>query len=181
MSSTFPPSFDLSALIDDLIATDRDATDDEIVLIRQVVSSAGFDPNAISRVRGPLVGVTFERRVLARGDTLPNDAWHYAKHVVGGREWPAGTTISQYVSSLRQAIIAAANPILLDAIHGVPRLTLFGPAGASSGLEDREWIVVGYDVHYGYWTTGYQIPNDPEAHRANTMQIGLTRWLCAPR
>lgn len=89
--------------------------------------------------------------------------------------------MSQYVSSLREAIIVVSNPVLLDAIHGSPRLTFFGPAGTSSGSEGGEWIVVGYDVHYRYWTTGYQIHSDPEVHRIHAMQIGLKRWLCAPQ
>lgn len=71
MRSTTTPSFDLSTLIDELIATDRDATNEEVSSIRRVVSTVGFDPQAMSRVRGPLVGVTFERRELASGDILP--------------------------------------------------------------------------------------------------------------
>ncbi len=141
------PTFNFLALIEELLDTGREATDAEITMTRHAVSASGFDPLAKSRVRGPLVGATLGGHVLARGDMLPNDVWHYVKHVVVGFEWPAGTTMSQYISSLREVINDASNPILLDVMYGIPRLTFFGPGGSSTGPEGGEWILVGYDVH----------------------------------
>lgn len=164
-------------MIEALAAQQRPPDDEETGRIRSAAAAAGFDPTALVRVRGGLVGLRYRGRSLATSDRLPNETWHYLKHVVLNREWPDETSQPNYVESLRHSIETAGTPILLDVVHGRTRLTFFAPSGILRGPGGGDWIAVGVDVHYGYWTTGYQIDVDPRAHASRSLSMGVQQWL----
>src|SRR5215213_11858687 len=68
-------------------------TMEELARIVRHIAGAGFDPNALERVRGHVI-----RTLRLRGepmqprDRLPPAEAHYLRHCVAQREWPSGTT-----------------------------------------------------------------------------------------
>lgn len=107
------------------------------------------------------------------------DIAHYLRHVIAGREWPSGTTLDAYVRSLQLAVLDLRSGILLEVVHGVTRLTFLALAGPWRGPEGSDWILVGYDIDYGYWTTGYQL-RESLGERARRADIQERRWLREP-
>ena len=69
------------------------------------VAQAGFDPGAHERARGRVAGLVWQGRVLAGRDMLTPVEVHYVWHVLKREEWPAGTTLGQYVQSIRDVVL----------------------------------------------------------------------------
>lgn len=170
---------DLPSLISNLMSTGRLPTSLELASIRQYASRPGFDSTAITRAGGRLSGLSWHGRVLTGSDPLGVAEAHYLRYVVVGREWPTGTSMSEYVSSLVNAILDEFGPVLLDIKLGVPRLSFFSQTNPDQRQRENDWILVGFDVHYGYWTTGFRTLIDPEAYRQQ-LPSALRRWLHPP-
>jgi hypothetical protein len=172
-------SFDFVSVITDVLQTGRDANENELADIRSHVAATGFEATGTTRVGQRVIGLRWQGHVLAGRERLTVEIAHYLRHVVAAHEWPPRTTVVDYVDSLRTTILNPTGPVLIDTIPGWPRLTFFGRSGSSRGPGGGDWILVAFDVNYGYWTTGYQPDLDPETHRHHATG-GASRWLYRP-
>lgn len=143
-------------LIQELSHSGRDITGAEFRELRRLVAEAGFDPSAVARAGVDVAGLTWRGRIAASRDWLPSEDQHYLKHVVANREWPLGATLDEYVESLRDAVRNDTGAVSLELVHATRRLTFLSPSGRWRGPGGGTWILVGYNIGYGYWSTGYQ-------------------------
>jgi hypothetical protein len=171
--------FDLHALVSTLLSSGQRPTRLELATMRQYVSRRGFDPEASTRAGGRLSGLSWNGRSISGSDLLSVKEAHFLRHVIVGREWPQGTTVSDYLASLTTAILDMDGPVLLDIKLSVPRLTFFSRTTEQLPLRRDDWTLVGFDVHYGYWTTGFRTVVTPEAYRRQ-LPSALRRWLHQP-
>jgi hypothetical protein len=92
----------INQLVLNLIATGRQATDDELAAIITHLTQAPF-ATYLSRVPTKL------RRLLSQGEVsvprkLSSLEIHLFKRIYMEQQWPIGTTAVQYVADLQQAI-----------------------------------------------------------------------------
>lgn len=94
---------------------------------------------------------------------MPPDVVHYLRHAVKRQQWPPGTTLEEYVESLRALAHDPARGVVVSRYQdfgwqlAVARRSalLRGPAGSA-------WVMVEYRVRIGHWVTGYQFEEDPD-------------------
>jgi hypothetical protein len=147
-------------LIENLIRTDRDITDAELRDLRNTVASVGFDPAAKARAGTEVAGSVWQGRIIASRDHISNEVRHYLRHAIAGQEWPSGTVLDEYLQSLHDAVLDSDGAILLEQFPLVRRLTFLGHSGRWRGPSGGAWILVGYNLGYGYWVTGFQPGED---------------------
>lgn len=164
-------------LLNDAAESERALAAEELRNVQAHAASAGFDPEATTRVSQRLYGESWRGRVFGPGDRAPTEVVHYLRH---RPEWPAGTTLDQYRQSLAEAVGDSSAGVSLERIGGHWQLTFVTRSGRWRGPRGGDWIIVGYPVDYGYWTTGYQ-PEDPHIHLV-TRRPGSERqrWLRQP-
>ena len=167
-----PPSVD--RLIREVAETGRQATDAELQQIREHVTQAAFDPNARERVRGQLAGLVWQGKTLRGSDLLPPSDVHYLRHVIHREEWPAGTSMDNYLESIVRAVLSSEGGVLLGRFQGVLQVGFFGPAGLLRGPDGAEWILVEYRVDTGHCVTAYQV--DLDTALRNSARSDL-RWM----
>lgn len=157
----------------------RALTAEELARVLEHVARAGFDPQALERARGNLVGLDRPGGgQVGRGDRLPPAEIHYLRHVAARPEWPAGTTPAGYVASIGQVITDPDSGVLVSRFQGAWQLTIVRESRAWRGAAGHQWLMVDYRLATGHWTTAHQL------------QRGLTvfsppdredvRWLRAP-
>lgn len=145
------------------------------------VAQAGFDPQAREAVRGRIVGLARPAGgQVGRGDQLPPDEVHYLRHVVAQQEWPAGTTLAEYLASIRRVIEDPTSGVFVSTYLGARQLGILGHAGASRGPDGGRWILVDYRIATGHWTTAYQ-PDRRLKLAVYTASRGAVLWLRLPR
>jgi len=171
-----PKVHPVNQLILDLAESGRAANDQDIAWIREHVARAGFDSDSVARASPRLAGLEWNGVLLHSRDWLDNAGAHYLRHVVARQEWPVGTTLDEYIASLRNAVLDTDGGILLQSIQHLWHLTFVARSHEYTGPAGGRWIAVGYGVNYGYWVTGYQ----PEAglHRFTLALEKGERWLC---
>ncbi len=169
----------MQPLIQSTLREER-ASDEAVQQLRAHVASTGFDLASHTRVGRRAANARWQGRILTGAEQLPSADAHYLRHVVAGGEWPSGTTLSDYVDDLRAAILNPDGGILVEEVFGTLRLTFFSPSGERSGPNGGEWIVVGYSVDYGYWTTGFQLPGRIDAYLSRAVDRYTQRWLREP-
>jgi hypothetical protein len=162
-------------LIEELIRTGRDVTNAELRELRRLVADAGFGPNAISPAGGDVAGLVWQGMNIASGDWLPNETLHFLKHVVAGQEWPTGTSLDEYVQSLRDTILEEEGAVSMEQVHTFHRLTFLSSSNRWRGPNGGPWILVGYNINYAYWSTGFQ----PKQRQISFIQEERSnrRWL----
>jgi hypothetical protein len=122
------------------------------------VASAGFRPCSRYPAGGRLEGVIWQGRPLGRTDTLTVAEAHYLRHVLVRQEWPVGTTLGQYLSSIRDRVVDPACGLLVSRWHDrVWHLSVVGRSGSLRGPGGYEWLAVEYDVGAGFWVTAFQV------------------------
>ena len=92
---------------------------DEMQRVLEHVAQAGFFPAPNAKAGGRLAGLTWQGRTLMGRDRLPSAEVHYLRHVVARREWPIGTTLEDYLSSGREAVLDPTSGILASRLHGL--------------------------------------------------------------
>jgi hypothetical protein len=166
--------------IDELIesAFARPTQAAELQAIVRHVAAAGFSPAARERVRGRLAGTLWQGHRLRGSDMLSPDVVHYLWHVVHRREWPDGTSLADYVESLRAVILDPNSGILVGRYQGAAQLAVIRESRDLRGANGHEWVCVQYRVGYGNWVTGYQ----PQAGLAEfeKPQWSAVQWLRQP-
>lgn len=169
----------IGELVEDLVQTGREITDAELHEIRRAVASAGFGPTDTMKATMDMAGLTWQGRVIASSDRLPNDERHYLRHAVAREEWPANTTLHDYIHSLSDAVLDLRGGICLDSLAATHWLTFFSRSGRWRGPASGGWILVGYNLDHGHWTTGFQ-PVEGLDYRPPYFERLERRWLRHP-
>lgn len=164
-------------LIKELAATGRIPTDSETEQLRTYIAQAGFDPQARERARGLLSGLDWQGRVLVGRDVLPPTDVHYLRHVVLKKEWPAGTTPTDFIDSLWQVVRSDSSGIFLSHYQSALQVGCIGHSGDNRGPGGFDWILVEYRVDTGFWVTGFQL----EWASLISPQRTNVRWLRNPQ
>ena len=151
-------------------------THEELHEVLEHVAQAGFDPNARERARGELAGLVWQGQELRGSTLLPPVERHYVKHVLLRREWPAGTSLEDYLESARQTILNSGSSVFVSAYQGQWQLAVIGKSGSWRGPHGNEFIVVEYRVETGHWTTVFQ-PRDMYTDFIRTAGRERVRWL----
>jgi hypothetical protein len=133
------------------------------------VARTGFDPRATERARGRLAGVSWQGAMLSGREMLRPAEKHYLWHVVRNGEWPVGTTLVDYLTSVRQVIIDRTSGIFINRYQGELSLGFIRESRELRGPGGQEWILVQYRVSRGHWITAFQ-PNKGLA------ELGESGW-----
>jgi hypothetical protein len=142
-------------IIHDLVATQRQATTDEIVTILISVAQASFAtylarvPNALRRL--------LVRRGIDVAPKLSSLEWHLLKRIYVERQWPEDTTAAMYESDLRRAVQHPEVAVWTYRYFGRPYAGFLAPSHVRSAPLPLPYLYVAYDPQYGTITTGYQV------------------------
>ena len=149
---------------------------EELAEVLEHVAEAGFDANARERARGELAGVIWQGETLRGSTMLPPADRHYIKHVLLRQEWPEGTTLDDYLASIRAVVRDPASGLVVRRYEGKAwQLTIVGRSGNWRGPGAGDWVLVDYRVETGHWTTAYQFSGDPNDRvRVKASDV---RWL----
>jgi hypothetical protein len=166
---------EVHALIVEAASGARRLTGDELSRVLRWVADAGFDSTARETARGLLAGMAWRGRVLAGTDRLPPAERHFIRHVVQVQEWPVGTTLDDYVQSIRDIVLDDASGVFTSIYRGAPQLGVIRRAGSLRGPDGTDWVLVEYRLATGHWVTAYQ-PSLGLRELAMPQRGGL-RWL----
>lgn len=141
-------------------ATDPARRLDEAELGRVLrhIAQAGFDPLALERVRGNLVGaIRPDGTRVERGLRLPPAEAHYLRHVVVQPQWPQVTTLTGYQSSIGQVVADPISGVLVCQYQGAWQLAVVRESRGLRGPDGYDWLLVDYRLETGHWTTAHQL------------------------
>jgi hypothetical protein len=165
-------------LIDVAMNSTRELRPNELQRVLEHIATVGFDPHALERVRGRLAGVHWQGIVLTGTDVLPPATVHYLWHVVIRREWPAGTTLEEYVDSLRDVVLDPASGVVAFKYQGAPQLGVLRESHDLRGPMGGEWVLIQYRVSIGHLVTAFQPVRGLEI--VTEPQWTDVRWLRRP-
>ncbi|MGH2353029.1 MAG: hypothetical protein ACRDJN_15575 [Chloroflexota bacterium] len=146
-------------LIRELSQTDREATPAEVDQIIERMATAPFDSQTYT-VRTKHRGLTYLERSL--GPREPSLFYHLVKRVVAEEQWAYGTTESEYLTDLRDAVRSAAARLVVYARRGGSIAVTLTPTSATVPPERRTpaslpLLLVVYSADRGMMISGYQI------------------------
>lgn len=176
----FSPLSRIDALIVAIAESGRAATEAELREIAAYVAAKGFDPLSANTVDRRGAGVQWEGHVYQRGEVCTNELRHFLVHVLAQGEWPAGTSLAQYVQALRDAVCDPESGIHLSYSGDRWQLSFFALTRAARGPRGGTYILVGYAPTYGWWSTGFQIES-PATYLATKTNWRDTQWLRHPK
>jgi hypothetical protein len=147
--------------VDDLIRVAglglRELSDDELQMVVERVAKSGFNREHTSLVKPEMAGVIWRGKSLQVGERLPADEWHFVKHVLVRREWPEGTSLDEYLESLRSVVRNPESGIMISKYQGIYwQIAFVAESGQWHGVGGNDFILVEYRVGYGFWITGFQ-------------------------
>ncbi|MBI4493018.1 MAG: hypothetical protein HY690_09515 [Chloroflexi bacterium] len=153
----------------------RELSRAELRQVLEHVAQAGFDPDSREGVRGRLAGATWRGAVLRAQDRLPPAELKYLWHVRERQEWPVGTTLHEYIESIRRIIVDPTSGVFLDRYQGALSLGILRESRELRGPGGFESVLVQYRVGLGHWTTAFQ----PEYGLRELEEPGWSdiRWL----
>ena len=126
-----------------------------------------------------MLGQAWSGGIIQRRDRIPAAERDFIKHARAG-EWPTGTSLADFVQSLQAAIIDETGGIFLDrSERGSLELTFISSLESVQGPAGSGWVMVGFDVDYGWWTTAFQ-PVDGPRYVVDRSTSGVGRWIKAP-
>lgn len=162
------------------VAVDGGAlTPAELRVIREHVATVGYEPGATKRVSSDMVRKLWSGGVVKPRDRLPAGERDYIKHARAG-EWPESTTIADFLRTIRESILLDDGGIFIDqSDRNSLELTFISFLPHCRGLLGSGWVLVGFDVDYGWWTTAFQ-PVDGPRYVTDRTRSGVGRWLTPP-
>ncbi|GIV63923.1 MAG: phage minor head protein [Chloroflexota bacterium] len=135
----------------------RKLEDDELQRIVQHVAKVGFNREHTIIVKPEMAGIIWKGKLLKAGERLQADEWHFVKHVLVRREWPDGTSLDDYLQSLRMVIQNSESGIMVSRYQGTYWQVAFVlRSGKYRGIGGSDFILVEYRDGYGFWVTGFQ-------------------------
>jgi hypothetical protein len=172
------PAAEAHRLILDSAVSGRRLMRAELRRVLEHVALSGFDPNAREQARGRLAGIVWQGRSLRGSDLLPPAEAHYLQHVVREQSWPAGTSLQEYVESIRRVILDDSSGVFTSQYQSTWQLGIVRRSGMLRGPTGHNWVLVEYRVATGHWVTAYQIAQQPQPQDPRR---DLLRWLRRPR
>lgn len=157
----------------------RRLTVKELRLVLEHIARAGFDPNATEQARGRLSGIIWRGQPLQGRDRLPPVEAHYLRHVVKQQEWPAHTSLADYVESIRAVLLDETSGVFTSRYADAWQLGVVRQSADLRGPGGFEWILVDYRIAIGHWVTAYQ-PRAGLQELRNPRRSNL-RWVRRPR
>ncbi len=156
----------------------RSLAEEELRHVVELVARVGFDPLAHEQARGRIAGLRWRGRILAAKDPLPPADKHYLWHVLANGEWPDGTSLDDYLDSIRRVILDPTTGIFTNRYQGEWSLGFLRESRDLEGPGSRGWLLVQYRVSRGHWTTAFQ----PFQGLSEISQPGWSdiRWLRRP-
>jgi len=153
----------------------RELSNDELQKIVEKVANSGFNRENTSLVKPEMAGLVWKGKPLKIGERLPADEWHFVKHVLARQEWPEGTSLDEYLESLRTVIRSPENGIMISKYQGIYwQIAFIADSGQWRGVGGSDFILVEYRDGYGFWITGFQpvdLQRQLNVHRSDI------RWL----
>lgn len=161
-------------LIQELIVTRREATDNEIERIVERMATVSFEATERS-VPVDDRGASYQGQTLgAKSDPL---TYHLIKRVAIDKQWADGTTAEQYVADLRQAVRDPAARLAVYQRRGGPIAASVTPTARvlppeRQGRRPQPELLVIYAPERGIIISGYQF-----SRLENTGVPEEARWL----
>jgi hypothetical protein len=157
----------------------RELSEEDLERIAEHVAEARFDPDQQIRAGKRLGGLYFEKKLINENDLLSSSNFHYLLHVRFRREWPIGTTKEAYEQSIRTVINDPERGILVSRYRDRGwQLAFVRRSGEFEGPRENAWILVEYNLNYGFWTTAFQ-PEEGLAHLERPEREDA-KWLRRP-
>ena len=156
----------------------RRLTRDELRQVLEYVAQAGFAPTPDVRAKG-LAGISWQGRILRGSDRITAAERHYLEHVMQVQEWPPGTSLQDYLDSIRDVILDNRSGAFTSRYFGQWQLGVVGRSGSLQGPDGHPWILVEHRVGLKYWVTAFQLKDGLRALRAPERTDA--RWLRRPR
>lgn len=152
--------FNPNSRIDELVKkaqSGEDLNNTELKQLAQAVANSGF-PSAPQRVTvdSGLAGVEWNGKKLKLGDRIPSDHWHYLKHVVVQKEWPAGTTYEDYIRQTKEVITDPTSGILISKAGRHTQISFVRKTGKMRGSNGHKWTMVDYRPRVHSVMTSFQ-------------------------
>lgn len=183
MVDTPPPSLGvhrLRLLVDQLWRTGQAVTTEEIRMVRDVVARRGYDPAGTKRTLGRMTGQTWSGGIIAAGDAIPTAERDFILHARINQEWPTGTSLNEFIESLRSAVLDPDGGVFLaPSSRGGYELTFIARKANLRGPSGSGWILVGYEVDDGWWMAGFQ-PSSGMNYVEGRTRLRSGRWLKSP-
>lgn len=111
---------------------------------------------------------------------LQAGAHDFVKHVQKRQEWPPGTSLAEYIASIREVILDESSGIMLGSYLGLAwQLTFVRRSGPLHGPGGFAWVMVDYRVDTGHWVTAFQFDGTPETVLFPSRRD--VRWLRPPQ
>lgn len=142
------------AIILDLITTGHQATADELEAIIAHVARASF-ASYLSRVPTKVRQALGQQGVSCPA-RMPSVEWHLLERVYLDQQWPPGTTTTQYVHDLHQAVLHPDAEVWTYRYFGQPSAGFLSPSHVQGLPGSERYLFVAYSPTFGTLTTGYQ-------------------------
>jgi hypothetical protein len=177
------PAGDLAAEAERLIleaaTRARDLSADELQRVLEHVARAGFYTATLTTAGGRLRGLVWRGRTLRGRDRLTPAEAHHLRHVVARRDWPAATSLADYLDSIRNIVLDPASGVLVSLLDGEWQLIVVRRSGTLRGPQGYEWVMVDYRVSVGAWMTAHQL-GEGLASITDSPRRDNLRWLRLP-
>lgn len=139
------------------------------------IARAGFAPQPFERAGARIAGIAYRNRIIAPTDRLPSAEAHYLRHVVAVPEWPVGTTLADYLTSLETLVQARTSGVVVGRFRSRWHLATVGESGAWQGPQGHPLMMVEYRLSVSRWMTGFQLQRGL-AHFQDPQRSDV-RWL----
>ncbi len=156
----------------------RQLAEEELREVLESVARARFDPEPNTPARG-VSGIYWQGRRLNAADRITSGERHYLRHVVIREEWPAGTTLEDYIRSISEVILDDRSGVFTSLYQGRWQLGIIRRSESLRGIGGAEWVVIEYRIDIGYWTTAYQLQAGVEGLMVPAREELL--WLRQPK
>ncbi len=134
----------------------RQLIEDEIRQIIEYLAQAEFDPAMNVRAVG-LAGMTWQGRTLRGTDLITSAERHYLRHVIKQQEWPIGTQLEDYISSIRAVIRDEKSGLFTSRYMGRWQLGIVRRSRELRGPGGTDWVLIEYRLDIGYWVTAFHL------------------------
>jgi len=172
-------SFFVSQILSKEVTDKYRLTTDELRRVLEHIAAAGFDPTPNARVGGRLTGIQWQGATLKGSDRLTSAEVHFLRHVVANSEWPTGTTLNDYIQSIRDVILDRRSGVIIGRYQGALQLTIIRLSGALRGPNGSPWVLVDYRIGLAHWMTAFQPPAGLSVLRSGDRES--IKWLRRPR
>ena len=112
-----------------------------------------FHPTVMEKAGGRLTGLDWNGNLITGKTRLPSDVVHYLRHK---NEWPVGTTLDEYISSIKQVLSDHKTKIFVSRYSGLLQVGFFRDAGQLAGINSAGYIFVEYRQSIGHIVTANQ-------------------------